>query len=99
MKYNMDDLLVFVLNCSKDDINPDTAYDGLNRAMTSLPDIERDVLYFRYGQGWTLEKIGKAMPSPRSRERVRQIESKARRRLRHPSRSRKLREWCLRKEV
>jgi RNA polymerase primary sigma factor len=54
---------------------------------------EENVLKMRFGMGdgteHTLEEVGKAFEV--TRERIRQIESKALRKLRHPSRSRKLR--------
>ena len=44
-----------------------------------------------YGRARTLEEVGKEFDV--TRERIRQIEAKALRKLRHPSRSRKLRDY------
>jgi RNA polymerase primary sigma factor len=61
----------------------------------SLSKREREVLEMRFGlkdgQGHTLEEVGKAFGV--TRERIRQIEAKALRKLRHPFRSRKLRDY------
>ncbi len=61
----------------------------------SLSKRERAVLEMRFGlidgQGHTLEEVGKAFGV--TRERIRQIEAKALRKLRHPFRSRKLRDY------
>jgi RNA polymerase primary sigma factor len=61
--------------------------------LDSLTGRERRVLQLRFGledgQARTLEEVGKEFNV--TRERIRQIEAKALRKLRHPSRSRKLR--------
>jgi RNA polymerase primary sigma factor len=63
--------------------------------LNSLTGRERRVLQLRYGleddRARTLEEVGKEFNV--TRERIRQIEGKALRKLRHPSRSRKLREY------
>ena len=63
--------------------------------MDSLTERERAVLEMRYGlngeKPQTLEEIGSKMNV--TRERIRQIEAKALRKLRHPSRSRKLKDY------
>jgi len=60
-----------------------------------LTDRERKVLQLRFGlddgRSRTLEEVGKEFNV--TRERIRQIEAKALRKLRHPSRSRKLKEY------
>ena len=56
---------------------------------------KRQVLRLRFGmddgRARTLEEVGKEFNV--TRERIRQIEAKALRKLRHPSRSRKLRDY------
>ncbi|MGA2514681.1 MAG: RNA polymerase sigma factor RpoD [Candidatus Limnocylindrales bacterium] len=63
--------------------------------LNSLTGRERRVLQLRFGleddRARTLEEVGKEFNV--SRERIRQIEGKALRKLRHPSRSRKLRDY------
>jgi RNA polymerase primary sigma factor len=65
----------------------------VRRALAALPEAERRVLELRFGladgRARTLEEVGKEFGI--TRERVRQIEAIALRKLRHPSRSRKLR--------
>ena len=61
----------------------------------TLNDREARVLQLRFGledgRGRTLEEVGRQFGV--TRERIRQIEAKALRKLRHPSRSRKLRDF------
>ena len=63
--------------------------------LDSLTERERRVLQLRYGlddgRTRTLEEVGKEFHV--TRERIRQIEAKALRKLRHPSRSRKLKDY------
>ncbi len=63
--------------------------------LDSLTGRERRVLQLRFGledgRARTLEEVGKEFNV--TRERIRQIEAKALRKLRHPSRSRKLRDY------
>jgi RNA polymerase primary sigma factor len=67
----------------------------LLEVLGTLSDREQLVLELRYGLKGdapkTLEEVG--MEFNITRERVRQIEAKALRKLRHPSRSRKLRDY------
>ncbi|MCM8758114.1 MAG: RNA polymerase sigma factor RpoD [Candidatus Omnitrophica bacterium] len=67
--------------------------EEMNRALTSLTDRERKILMLRFGiqDGCprTLEEVGNIFKV--TRERVRQIEAKALKKLRHPTRSRRLR--------
>ena len=67
----------------------------LNRILSELTDRERRVILLRFGledgRARTLEEVGKEFNV--TRERIRQIEAKALRKLRHPSRSRKLKDY------
>ncbi len=69
--------------------------EQLNEILDSLSPRERKVLEMRFGledgQGRTLEEVGSEFGV--TRERIRQIEAKALRKLRHPIRSRKLRDY------
>jgi RNA polymerase primary sigma factor len=69
--------------------------EQLARALDSLDGREEHVLRLRFGlddgRPRTLEEVGHEFGL--TRERIRQIESHALRKLRHPSRSRKLREY------
>ena len=69
--------------------------DELNNALDTLTDREQQVLRLRFGlddgHARTLEEVGKEFHV--TRERIRQIESKALRRLSHPSRSKRLRDF------
>ena len=85
----------------KDAENPanQTAYkllqDKIRELLSTLPEREQEVLRMRFGldDGYalTLEEVGLYFDV--TRERIRQIEAKALRRLRHPKRSRQLRDW------
>jgi len=67
----------------------------LSKVLSELSDRERRVLLLRFGleddRPRTLEEVG--MEFNVTRERIRQIEAKALRKLRHPSRSRKLKDY------
>jgi RNA polymerase primary sigma factor len=69
--------------------------EQMRTILKSLNHRERQVLEMRFGlkdgQGHTLEEVGQAFGV--TRERIRQIEAKALRKLRHPLRSRKLRDY------
>jgi RNA polymerase primary sigma factor len=69
--------------------------DQIRAALGVLSDREREVLEMRFGlqdgQDHTLEEVGKHFGV--TRERIRQIEAKALRKLRHPTRSRQLRDY------
>jgi len=69
--------------------------EQINDALKSLTEREAKVLKMRFGLGdgneHTLEEVGHQFKV--TRERIRQIESKALQKLRHPSRSRKLRSF------
>ena len=66
--------------------------DKIDSVLGSLTKRERDIIKLRYGIGegftYTLEEVGQKFQV--TRERVRQIEAKAVRKLQHPIRSRKL---------
>lgn len=63
--------------------------------LETLTPRERDVLRLRFGledgKARTLEEVGQKFKV--TRERIRQIEAKALRKLRHPSRSKKLKDY------
>ena len=69
--------------------------EQLGEVLCTLTDREQKVLRLRFGlddgRARTLEEVGKEFNV--TRERIRQIEAKALRKLRHPSRSRKLKEF------
>ena len=83
--------------------NPRVATDGailrdqIREVLSSLGDREREVIDYRFGltDGYsrTLEEVGEFFNV--TRERVRQIEAKALRKLRHPSRMNVLREYFM----
>ncbi|OQY93035.1 MAG: hypothetical protein B6D39_03885 [Anaerolineae bacterium UTCFX2] len=69
--------------------------ESVKNALAVLSDRERQVLELRFGlvdgKAHTLEEVGQYFAV--TRERIRQIESKALRKLRHPTRSRLLRDF------
>jgi RNA polymerase primary sigma factor len=69
--------------------------DQLSDILSSLPPREVRILQMRYGlvdgETYTLEEVGKKLGV--TRERVRQIEAQALSRLRHPTHSRRLRDY------
>lgn len=69
--------------------------EQLEEVLMSLNDREQKVLKLRFGledgRARTLEEVGKEFEV--TRERIRQIEAKALRKLRHPSRSKKLKDY------
>ncbi len=69
--------------------------ESVKNALAVLSDRERQVLELRFGlvdgKDHTLEEVGQYFNV--TRERIRQIESKALRKLRHPTRSRQLRDY------
>jgi RNA polymerase primary sigma factor len=70
-------------------------HEQIQDALTLLTDREREVLELRFGlkdgRDHTLEEVSEFFDV--TRERIRQIEAKALRKLRHPSRSRQLRDY------
>lgn len=81
-------------------VNPESAYikesngDVVNAVLDTLSDREANIIRLRFGIGgkkaMTLEEVGKEYGL--TRERIRQIEAKALRKLRHPSRANILKE-------
>ena len=69
--------------------------EQIEEVLGSLNEREQKVLKLRFGledgRARTLEEVGKEFDV--TRERIRQIEAKALRKLRHPSRSRKLKDY------
>jgi RNA polymerase primary sigma factor len=69
--------------------------EELDDVLSSLTEREARVLKLRFGledgQSRTLEEVGKLFGV--TRERIRQIEAKALRKMRHPSRSKKLKDF------
>jgi RNA polymerase primary sigma factor len=74
------------------DVNQESLKDRLADVMQGLNHREREILKLRYGltdgYSYTLEEVGKIFSV--TRERVRQIEAKAVRKLQQPYRSREL---------
>ena len=73
----------------------DSLHEALEEVLATLTDSEREIIRMRFGLGdyqpMSLQQIGEKFNL--SKERIRQIEKKAIRRLRHPSRSQKLKSF------
>lgn len=69
--------------------------EQLEKVLQTLSEKEREILMYRYGlvdeTEYTLEQVGKMFNV--TRERIRQIENKALRKLRHPSRAKYLKDF------
>jgi RNA polymerase primary sigma factor len=78
-----------------EETNKELLRQQMNDILESLSERERNVLRLRFGledgEARTLEEVGQQFGV--TRERIRQIEAKALRKLRHPTRSRKLRDY------
>lgn len=79
----------------EDEVSAKMLKEQLTSVLDTLNEKEQKILRLRFGlddnRERTLEEVGKVFHV--TRERIRQIESKALRKLRHPSRSRKLRDY------
>jgi RNA polymerase primary sigma factor len=68
--------------------------ENIEEVLASLSDREAKVLKMRFGLGYkpmTLEEVGKKFGV--TRERIRQIEAKALRKLKHPSKRKQLQDY------
>ena len=69
--------------------------EAIYNALDTLEEREKKVIMYRFGfvdgNSWTLEQLGSIFGV--TRERIRQIEEKALKKLRHPSRSKKLKDY------
>lgn len=78
-----------------DTVSNEFLKDQLNEVLDTLSEREKKVLIMRFGlddgKSKTLEDVGREFKV--TRERIRQIEAKAIRKLRHPTRARKLRDF------
>ena len=78
-----------------ENVNVKILKEQLLRVLDTLTPREQKVVRLRYGlddgKPRTLEEVGKEFNV--TRERIRQIEAKALRKLRHPSRSKKLKDF------
>ena len=76
-------------------VRPEALKDEISEVLYTLTEREEQVLRLRFGlddgHQRTLEEVGQIFNV--TRERIRQIEAKALRKLRHPSRSRKLKDF------
>jgi RNA polymerase primary sigma factor len=78
-----------------DAVSQELLKDALQDVLETLSPREKKVLMMRFGledgKPKTLEEVGKEFKV--TRERIRQIEAKAIRKLKHPTRARKLRDF------
>ncbi len=78
-----------------DKVSRELLKDALNKVLDTLSPREKKVLMMRFGledgKPKTLEEVGKEFKV--TRERIRQIEAKAIRKLKHPTRARKLKDF------
>ncbi len=80
--------------CPQDQVTRRDLFDQTSRVLSTLPEREERILKLRFGIGahsnHTLHQVGQGFDV--TRERIRQIEEKALRKLRHPSRSKLVRD-------
>lgn len=69
----------------------DDLYERLYNILITLTKRETSVLYYRFGENLTLDQTKKIFNV--TRERIRQVEAKALRKIRHPWRSRNIRDF------
>ena len=78
-----------------DKVSRELLKDALSKVLETLSPRERKVLIMRFGledgKPKTLEEVGREFKV--TRERIRQIEAKAIRKLKHPTRARKLKDF------
>ena len=83
---------IYVVFAQADTATSDMLRQRINDVLKTLTYREREILKLRYGIGdgytYTLEEVGRIFKV--TRERVRQVEAKAIRKLQHPVRARKL---------
>ena len=84
------------ISSSFDAIEKEELSEAINKVLNTLNEKEKNVIMMRFGIGTnvphTLEEIGKSLHL--SKERIRQIEEVALRKLRNPLRSDMLKEYC-----
>ncbi|MFP3896958.1 MAG: sigma-70 family RNA polymerase sigma factor [Anaerolineales bacterium] len=80
-----------------EETNKELLREQVRESLASLSEREQNVLALRFGldggETYTLEEVGEKIGV--TRERVRQIEAKALRKLRHPTKSRQLRDYLM----
>lgn len=91
----------FLMLKKSDDCNPYEIYckvelkDQINHTLMHLSQREQEVIRYRFGffdgREWTLEEVGELYGV--TRERIRQIETNSIRKIRHPIRSKQLRDF------
>ena len=85
---------IFVHKISIDNMDASKLRKAIAEVLSTLSPRERDILRIRFGMDdgrmRTLEEVGQLFGV--TRERIRQVEAKALRKLRHPNRSKHLRE-------
>ena len=88
-------MLILIFLANQDVTLVELLKEQLMEVLDSLTPREKKVLRLRFGlddgKARTLEEVGKEFNV--TRERIRQIEAKALRKLRHPSRSKKLKDF------